>query len=57
MPTSVHIIIPPGLARALFAGRPLGDHLLAVTAEAGLVSSRAPGPLVVLDGLFAAVSP
>jgi NDP-sugar pyrophosphorylase family protein len=56
MPAGVHIVLPSGLSRTLFAGRPLGDHLSAVASEAGLKTVRRPGPLVTVDGLFAAVS-
>lgn len=57
MSAGVHIVLPSGLSRTLFAGRPLGDHLLAVAEKAGLRSRRGIGPLVTVDGLFAAVSP
>ena len=57
MPAGVHIVLPSGLSRTLFAGRPLGDHLLSVAEKAGLKTTRGPGPLVTVDGLFAAVSP
>ncbi len=57
MPAGVHILLPSGLSRALVAGRPLGDHLIAVAEEAGLKTTRGRGPLVTVDGLFAAVSP
>ena len=57
MSASAHVILPSGLARTPFAGRPLGDHVRGVCARADLPDARAAGPLLVIDGLFAAVQP
>jgi len=57
MAVSAHIILPSALARTPFAGRPLGDHVRAVCQRADLPEAFAAGPLLVIDGLFAAVQP
>jgi len=57
MSASAHVILPSGLARTPFAGRPLGDHVRAVCQRAELPEAFGRGPLLVIDGLFAAVHP
>jgi bifunctional UDP-N-acetylglucosamine pyrophosphorylase/glucosamine-1-phosphate N-acetyltransferase len=40
-----------------FAGRPLGEHLRDIVKQAGLDEAFGPGPLVVIDGLYAGLQP
>ncbi len=57
MSASAHLVLPEAISRMPFAGRPLGEHLHDTVRRSGLTEAFGPGPLVAIDGLFAALRP